>query len=198
MHAARFTLECGICCGSEGYLQLQVELCVNPARLQGFSFSSIPKVCFAVGCSVNAYQDKTSPFFTVFMIVSPWLTLELHTHSPLAAAVNNRSMEAALAWSHAFLFGRSTSKTRADRGATNASAKGRSRQPHSQGSRSCCHFQLEPGSRVLPGALGQAEPAGNTPALCNKLIVPSSNAKACLSRRQSFLRLVWSCRKKFL
>lgn len=126
MHAARFTLECGICCGSEGYLQLQVELCVNPARLQGFSFSSIPKVCFAVGCSVNAYQGKTSPFFTVFMIVSPWLTLELHTHSPLAAP----SMMGAwrLPWhgeSRAFLFGRSTSKTRADRGAANASAKGR-------------------------------------------------------------------------
>lgn len=59
-----------------------------------------------------------------------------------------------------------------------------------------CHFQLDAGSRVLPGALGQAEPAGNTPAVCNKLIVPSSNDKACLSRRQSFLRLV--CGKKFL
>ena len=89
-----------MCCGSKGYLQLRVALCVNPARLQGLSFSSIPKVRFAVGGSVNAYQDENNPFFTVFMIVSPWLTSELQTHSPVAASIDNGSVEAALAQRH--------------------------------------------------------------------------------------------------
>lgn len=95
MHTDGFTLEWNVCC--KGYLQLQVALCVNPSRLQGISFSSVPQVCVAVGCSVNAYQDKTSLFFTVCMRVSLWLASELQAHSPAAAAIDKGSLEAALA-----------------------------------------------------------------------------------------------------
>ena len=98
----------------------------------------------------------------------------------------------------AFVSGGSTSKTKADGGAANASVKGGSRQPHLQGSGSRCHSQLGAASKVLPGAPGQAEPVGNTPGLCNESIVLSGDGKARLSRRQSFLRLVWQQNMVFL
>lgn len=95
--------------------------------------------------------------------------------------------------SQAFLFGRSTSKTRADRGADNALAKGRSRELH-------WIMLLFPAWCCLWGAARcpKAGRAGGKHPWPLQQVYCSGDTKSHLSRRPCFLRLLWSHGKKFL